>query len=172
MNKILKILQNYFFLQPSGTPEGLLERRRALAALVLFVGRRYYLRPIIRPWNSWNSRRLLELLERRIAVTRVCVCDGNAMNVRWTCDAFLNCAAKVLLFSDMAMGCPGCREVCVRWLVISVGATHLRKRSLSARTSNSLVFLPMYDPFKGLFVVPRGKSFGFSLIFLWQICLN
>ena len=34
----------------------------------------------------WNSRRLLEralaLLERRIAVTRVRVCDGNAMNVR------------------------------------------------------------------------------------------
>ena len=83
MNKIIQNYQNYFsFLQPSGTPEGLLERRRALAALVLFVGRRYYLRPIIRPWNSWNSRRLLELLERRIAVTRVCVCDGNAMNVR------------------------------------------------------------------------------------------
>ena len=92
MNKIIQNYQNYFsFLQPSGTPEGLLERRRALAALVLFVGRRYYLRPIIRPWNSWNSRRLLEralaLLERRIAVTRVRVCDGNAMNVRWTCDA-------------------------------------------------------------------------------------
>ena len=69
MNKILKILQNYFFLQPSGTREALLER----------------------PKGSWNSRRLLEralsLLERRIAVTRVRVCDGNAMNVRWTCDA-------------------------------------------------------------------------------------
>ena len=30
----------------------------------------------------WNSRRLLELLERRIAAIRVRVCDGNAMNVR------------------------------------------------------------------------------------------
>ena len=29
-----------------------MERRKALAALVLFVGRRYYLRPIIRPWNA------------------------------------------------------------------------------------------------------------------------
>ena len=34
----------------------------------------------------WNSRRLLEralaLLERRLAATRVRVCDGNAMRVR------------------------------------------------------------------------------------------
>ena len=55
------------------------------------------LRPIIffcnhleRAKRIWNSRRLLEralaLLERHIAVTRVCVCDGNAMNVRWACD--------------------------------------------------------------------------------------
>ena len=40
----------------------------------------------------WNSRRLLEralaLLERRIAATHVRVCDGNAMRVRWACDAF------------------------------------------------------------------------------------
>ena len=34
-------------MKPSVTPEGLLERRKALAALVLFVGSRYYLRPII-----------------------------------------------------------------------------------------------------------------------------
>ena len=47
------------------------------------------LRPIIffcnhleRAKRYWNNRRLLELLERRIAAIRVRVCDGNAMNVR------------------------------------------------------------------------------------------
>ena len=88
--KFCKIKQNYFFVLATifhlirGT-EGVLERRKALAALVLFVGSRYYLRPIIlynqleRAKRIWNSRRLLE---RRIAVIRVRVCDGNAMNVR------------------------------------------------------------------------------------------
>ena len=57
--------QNYFsFLQPSGTPQasGLLfsawNARKALAALVLFVGRRYYLRLISCPWTAagyWNA---------------------------------------------------------------------------------------------------------------------
>ena len=66
--------QNYFsFLQPSGTPQasGLLfsawNARKALAALVLFVGRRYYLRLISCPWTAagywtalwryWTARR-------------------------------------------------------------------------------------------------------------------
>ena len=51
-----------FFLQPSVTPQGLLERCKALAVLVLFVGRRYYLRPIIL-WNAagstWSARRAI-----------------------------------------------------------------------------------------------------------------
>ena len=55
--------------------------------------------------ESWNAQRAigtaagywnaagflacsLALLEHRIAATRVCVCDGNAMRVRWTCDDF------------------------------------------------------------------------------------
>ena len=81
----------YFFLKPSVTPEGLLERRKALAALVLFVGSRYYLRPIIL-WNHLDhlepfgtpqaTGTRLALLERRIAAIRVRVCDGNAMRVR------------------------------------------------------------------------------------------
>ena len=81
-----------------------MKRCKALAALILFVGSRYYLRPIIL-WNhldhlepfgtpqaTGTPKGLLEqpqatgtrlaLLERRIAVIRVCVCDGNAMNVR------------------------------------------------------------------------------------------
>ena len=58
--------QNYFSFLKTLFPlirgtEGVLERRKALAALVLFVGRRYYLRPIIRRSDLWNSR----LLERR-----------------------------------------------------------------------------------------------------------
>ena len=95
----------------SGTRAAQMERPQSY--FVLFVGRRYYLRPILsgtpalrlleRPKGYWNSRRLWNarsaigtpagsgtreaLLERRIAVTRVRVCDGNAMNVRWTCDA-------------------------------------------------------------------------------------
>ena len=76
-------------------PQGLWNR--ALGPCVLFVGRRYYLRPpsappLERAKRIWNSRRLLErrrllacslaLLERRIAATRVRVCGDNAMNVR------------------------------------------------------------------------------------------
>ena len=85
--------QNYFSFLKTLFPlirgtEGGLERRKALAALVLFVGRRYYLRPIIlcnyleRALALGTIRTHLALLERRIAVTRVRVCDGNAMNVR------------------------------------------------------------------------------------------
>ena len=69
LNKII------FFLQPSGTPKGLLERRKALAALVLFVGSTgllpilsasYYPQEPSEPsgtfWNTagyWNARRAL-----------------------------------------------------------------------------------------------------------------
>ena len=102
LTKFLKILQNYFFLKPSVTPQAsslLLgawnswNARKALAALVLFVGSRYYLRPIIlrnhleqslrlyleRPPASWIARRALSGYS---CITRVRVCDGNAMNVR------------------------------------------------------------------------------------------
>ena len=43
-------------LPPHKGDRGGLERRKALAALVLFVGRRYYLRPIIRRSDLWNAR--------------------------------------------------------------------------------------------------------------------
>ena len=45
------------------------------AALVLFVGRRYYLRPISAVPTTGTPAGL-------IAATRARVCDGNAMNVR------------------------------------------------------------------------------------------
>ena len=47
------------------------------AILVLVVGRRYYLRPI-------SARRALSSYS---CITRARVCDGNAMNVWWACDA-------------------------------------------------------------------------------------
>ena len=100
--------QNYFSFLKTLFPlirgtEGGLESRKALAALVLFVGRRYYLRPIIRRSDYWNARSatgtaLGQWNARRatgteplappgtpaglIAATRAHVCNGNAMNVR------------------------------------------------------------------------------------------
>ncbi|MGN0239781.1 MAG: hypothetical protein ACI4AW_07175 [Paludibacteraceae bacterium] len=91
-------------MKPSVTPEVLLERRKALAALVLFVGSRYYLRPIIL-WNhlepfgtpqaTGTPKGLLEQPQAPgtrlgatgtpaglIAATRIRVCGDNAMNVR------------------------------------------------------------------------------------------
>ena len=78
--------------------------RKALAALVLFVGRRYYLRPnppfgLGPPAGYWNARSASGAIWNRAcgsiwnglrpfgppaglsAVTRVRVCGGNAMNV-------------------------------------------------------------------------------------------
>ena len=79
--------QNYFSFLKTLFPlirgtEGVLERRKALAALVLFVGRRYYLRPIIRRSDLWNARSANGTPAGLIAATRARVCDGNAMNVR------------------------------------------------------------------------------------------
>ena len=79
--------------------------RKALAALVLFVGRRYYLRPnppfgLGPPAGYWNARSASGTIWNRAsgsiwnglrpfgppaglsAVARVRVCGGNAMNVR------------------------------------------------------------------------------------------
>ena len=65
----------------------LLERHPTALAMgfSLFIRSRIY----SLAFDSWNARRaigtarrLLELLERRIAAIRIRVCDGNAMNVR------------------------------------------------------------------------------------------
>ena len=58
----------------SGTAFGLRPPARLSAALVLFVGRRYYLRPISAVPTSGTPEGLS-------AATRVRVCDGNAMSV-------------------------------------------------------------------------------------------
>ena len=58
------------------------QARKALAALVLFVGRRYYLRPIIRRSGLLEQASAPGPPAGLSAVTRVRVCDGNAMNVR------------------------------------------------------------------------------------------
>ena len=89
MNKIIKIKQNYFFLKPSGTREALLERPQGfLAVLVLFVGRRYYLRPII-PWNARSAsgtaiasgtRKALMERTKRHTLTLKCVNFVNFVN--------------------------------------------------------------------------------------------
>ena len=51
--KFYKIKQNFSFLKPSGTRLGASGTPAGLSAvLVLFAGRRYYLRPII----QWNAR--------------------------------------------------------------------------------------------------------------------
>ena len=51
-----------------------------------------------------------------------------------------NASAKLLLFSDMAMGCPGCCAVCVPWLVrCSVGTPILW--TISACTTHSMDYL-------------------------------
>ena len=52
--------------------------------------------------NKMNDNSLSTCICRkhhvRLWTTRVRVCDGNAMNVRWTCDAFLNCECKGTAF--------------------------------------------------------------------------
>ena len=74
-----------------GTRLGAWTARKALAALVLFVGRRYYLRPISAPGppeGLLEQPRASGLLFSAlgppaglIAATRARVCDGNAMSV-------------------------------------------------------------------------------------------
>ena len=103
-NKIKQNFSKLFFLETIwnvrsaiGTGSGLGTPARLSAVLVLFVGRRYYLRPIIL-WNHlepfgtaagyWNAADFSLLFSATgppaglIAATHVRVCDGNAMNVR------------------------------------------------------------------------------------------
>ena len=131
----------------SGPPAGLLEQPQALGT------------------------RALALLERRLAATQARVCDGNAMRVRWACGDFeLRCKITAFFWhgnglSRMLWG------LCPLTCTMLRKRSHLRRRSLSAGTPFFMVFLTIYDHSKVLLLVPRGKSFGFSLIFLWQICL-
>ena len=126
-----------------------LPMERPQGYFVLFVGRRYYLRPILSPsyyplerakrnwngppgfwnapWRNWNGPWPMErpqgvskkpLLHTRYTRNR----GGNVEQswcfrgerLRYRSSQVPNASAKLLLFSDMAMGCPGCRALLVR----------------------------------------------------------